>query len=302
MKPIYIVKLKENDMKNLTPSPSAIVPCCSVVDEKAAAQSDAPVISRISSAFKGEFQYELNADGTSYSVVGIDCAQSGAIVVSSVHQGMPVTGIGHRAFLGCHQALSLTIEEGVTGIGEEAFALCDNLTAVHIPKSVTSIGDGAFSGCRSLQQITVDQDNPIYHAEENCLIEKATRALIVGCSMCAIPAKSQVKTIRANAFHNLTHITIPSSVMHIDSHAFDDCTQLTCISADDNATYHAEGNCLIETATKTLVLGCKASVIPCRWQCAPYWRKRFCRLSQSAIHYPAQGDHRHWEGCLSRVS
>ena len=32
--------------------------------------------------------------------------------------------------------------------------------------------------------------------------------------------------------------------------------------ADGNTVYHSAGNCLIETESKTLVLGCKNSVIP----------------------------------------
>lgn len=36
----------------------------------------------------------------------------------------------------------------------------------------------------------------------------------------------------------------------------------TITVAEGNSVYHSEGNCLIETATNTLLLGCKNSVIP----------------------------------------
>ena len=61
----------------------------------------------------------------------------------------------------------------------------------------------------------------------------------------------------------LTSVTIPDSVTNIGGRAFEYCSGLTEISVSSgNTKYHSAGNCLIETTTKTLVLGCKTSVIP----------------------------------------
>ncbi len=61
----------------------------------------------------------------------------------------------------------------------------------------------------------------------------------------------------------LTSITIPNSVTKIGSGAFEGCTALESIAVDsENKTYHSKDNCLIETATNKLVLGCKNSIIP----------------------------------------
>ena len=83
----------------------------------------------------------------------------------------------------------------------------------------------------------------------------------------------------------LTSITIPGSVTSIGDYAFRDCSGLTSIEipdsvtsigygftncsgleeikvAEGNANYHSTGNCLIETASKTLMFGCKTSIIP----------------------------------------
>lgn len=44
---------------------------------------------------------------------------------------------------------------------------------------------------------------------------------------------------------------------------FSACKRLSSITvAEGNTTYHSEGNCLIETAKNSLILGCKTSVIP----------------------------------------
>ena len=61
----------------------------------------------------------------------------------------------------------------------------------------------------------------------------------------------------------LTSLTLPNSVTSIGAFAFSRCTELASISVENgNPKYHATGNCLIETETKTLVRGCKTSVIP----------------------------------------
>ena len=62
---------------------------------------------------------------------------------------------------------------------------------------------------------------------------------------------------------SLTNITIPDSVTSIGSRVFEGCSSLASITVDqNNSVYHSAGNCLIETASKTLLAGCKNSVIP----------------------------------------
>ena len=61
----------------------------------------------------------------------------------------------------------------------------------------------------------------------------------------------------------LTSVTIGSGVTSIVNGAFGFCSKLAEINVDpDNQTYHAQNNCLIETGSKTLVVGCKTSIIP----------------------------------------
>jgi len=61
----------------------------------------------------------------------------------------------------------------------------------------------------------------------------------------------------------LTSITIPNGVTSIEERVFSRCDLLTSINVDaDNTVYHSNDNCLIETATDTLIAGCQTSVIP----------------------------------------
>ena len=123
----------------------------------------------------------------------------------------------------------------VTSIGEGAFDGCSGLTSITIPNSVTSIGSWAFYGCSGLTSITIP--NSVTSIGGNAFL---------GCS-------------------SLTSVTIGSGVKSIGSYAFDGCTGLTTISvASGNRIYDSRNNCnaIIQTATNTLVLGCKNTTIP----------------------------------------
>ena len=75
-----------------------------------------------------------------------------------------------------------------------------------------------------------------------------------------------VTSIADSAFEGsvgLKSITIPKGVIRIDSGAFEGCSELERLTVlSGNKMYHSDGNCLIETATKILVQGCKNSKIP----------------------------------------
>ena len=144
-----------------------------------------------------------------------------------------VTSIGSSAFSGCSGLTSITISDSVTSIGDYAFGYCWCLTSITIPDSVTSIGSSAFRNCSGLTSVTIG---------------------------------NSVTSIGSSAFEGctgLTSITIPDSVTSIGYSAFEVCTGLTSITvADGNSKYHSSGNCIIETSSKILILGCKTSVIP----------------------------------------
>ena len=123
----------------------------------------------------------------------------------------------------------------VTSIGEYAFQACSDLTSVTIPNSVTSIGYWAFYNCSGLVSL-------------------------------AIP--NSVTSIGTGAFYNcsdLIALTIPNSVTSIGGGAFMRCSGLTSIFVEKgNSVYDSRDNCnaIIETATNTLIAGCKNTVIP----------------------------------------
>ena len=121
----------------------------------------------------------------------------------------------------------------------DAFYYCSSLTSITIGSGVTSIGEGAFRGCSSVENITVDSDNSVYHSSGDCLIETASKTLIVGCKNSVIPSEGSVTSIGGYAFYNctsLTSVTIPDSVTSIGEFAFWECTSLASITIPDSVT------------------------------------------------------------------
>ena len=199
--------------------------------------------------------FVLKEDDT-YEVVGIGTCTDLDIVIPATHQGKAVTSIGEDAFYYSSGFLSVTIPNSVTSIGRYAFCASSlasitipnsvtsighlvffgaGLTSIAIPASVTSLGGEGFGGCRSLAEIIVEEGNTVYCSVENCLIEKASGRLILGCKESVIPADGSVTSIGIYAFQDcigLTSLVIPASVTRIDDWAFAGCGLTTVIFAE----------------------------------------------------------------------
>ena len=140
------------------------------------------------------------------------------------------------------------------------------IDTIYLSSEVTEIAEFAFLNYNYLENIIVAQGNAVYHNKDDCLIETASKSLILGCKNSFIPSDGSVISIIQCAFaaaFELTEITIPSSVTSIGYQAFSGCTGLESITVEQgNPVYHGAGNCIIETASKKLVAGCKNSIIP----------------------------------------
>ena len=216
-------------------------------------------------------------------------AFSGCTGLTSITIPDGVTSIGGRAFCGCSGLTSITIPDGVTSIGEEAFSGCTGLTSITIPDSVISIGINIFNECNALESVTMpligkkiedglEVDMRFYDYFGWNVPETLKTVVINGgdtigegifesCSrITSITITDGVTSIGTGAFaycYGLTSITIPDSVTSISDGVFAFCPGIASITVDaDNTVYHSADDCIIETASKTLIAGCKNSVIP----------------------------------------
>ncbi len=129
---------------------------------------------------------------------------------------------------------NIIIPDDVTEIGNRAYevAFC-GIKKVVISPSVKRIGERAFACCERLQEIDIPRGVEIIDKE--------------AFSDC----------------HSLKKVVISETVTFIGSGAFDDCGDIEeIVVAENNPVYRSTGNCLIDIKKKTLIRGCKNSVIP----------------------------------------
>ena len=131
--------------------------------------------------------------------------------------------INDDAFSDNYELTNIVFHETLEYIGSGAFWGC-NMTSVHIPKNVSYISGDAFSW-NDLCEITVHANNSKYHSSNNCIIETATKTLVVGCKTSSIPSDGSVTCIGAFAFSGsqLESLTIPNSIVEIEKFAFSAC-------------------------------------------------------------------------------
>ena len=155
-----------------------------------------------------------------------------------------VTAIDDNAFNNCRNLTgTLTVPEGIVSIGAMAFLAC-GFTTVIMPKSLEvistlSYGYGsAFAYCSSLESISVDAENPTLYSENNAIIKREGKVLVVGCKTTTIP--DDVETIGLSAFQGAGdggNLVIPNSVTSIDGYAFYECNFSGAITFSDSLRY-----------------------------------------------------------------
>ena len=140
-------------------------------------------------------------------------------------------GIASASFESCVSLTKIDIINGITSIGTLAFAGCNNLRIINIGSTVTNIESPIFIGYYRgiLESINVNPDNTRYTSINNCLIDKTTKEIILGCKTSIIPTDESVETIGAYAFafSDLTDIIIPDNIIKINMGAFRDCVTLS---------------------------------------------------------------------------
>ena len=227
--------------------------------------------------------YTLLSDDT-YAVSATDTDISGSITIPSEYNGKAITKIAESAFSNCENITSVKFAEGsrVHTIGSGAFWYCSKLEEIMLPDSVSYIQSNAFSCCDKLAAVNVSANSELdsigSQAFMECynliditnLLARVTRIYketFQGCSKLPnVTLPLDLDEIGDRAFdgcYGFTQIHIPAQVFSIGEGAFRGCINVETITVDENnTTYHSEGNCLIETETDKVILGCENSEIP----------------------------------------
>lgn len=179
-----------------------------------------------------EFEFELNEDGVSYSLIDYNYLSKQAsetAVIPSTYNNLPVTKIHSQAFYACDQIESVVIPEGVWKIGSYAFYHCTNLKNVVIPESVQAIEEYAFEGCDALESINTPQAIDIgFRAFCECA---GLKSIVIGNGNDGIViGASSIGEYAFNECTNLENVTLGKSITYIGGNAFSHCENLSTIS------------------------------------------------------------------------
>ncbi len=165
-----------------------------------------------------------------------------------------VTVIGVGAFQYCETITDVIIGDNVLVVDDWAFADCKNLTSISFGKNVGFISDIAFDNTRLLN-ITVDENNPEYTAEDNVLYffangKKYLQLYAARNTSETFTVSDDVVYISRYAFENcdyLRKVTIGQNVNTIFAYAFVSCKNLVDVEIknadtviDKNAFYGCE--------------------------------------------------------------
>ena len=152
--------------------------------------------------------------------------------------------ISDRAFSGCANIKSVTIEEGIRVIGNSAFDGCPQLATVSFPASIESIKSFAFAHCPELTNVSLPhvqelgnyvfgECSKLQHITLPNDLNQISMGMFSFCtSLTDLSFLSNIITIGENAFDGCTglrSIDLPNSVVQIGRVAFAGCTNVESI-------------------------------------------------------------------------
>ena len=114
---------------------------------------------------------------------------------------------------------TLHIPEGVEELGLDIFR--GKIKRVYLSASLKFIHEGAFRHTLEIEEIEVDESNPRFYMENDCLIDGERKTLLYACGN-TVFIPDGVKRIGRLAFldHRFRKIVIPSSVEEIGEQNF----------------------------------------------------------------------------------
>lgn len=101
-----------------------------------------------------------STDGENVTITG-SRGRDSVIGIPAVIEGLPVTGIGKKAFLSNKSIKEIELPDTIRQIGDWAFACCAKLCKVTLPYKRLELGQGIFRDCFSLAQI-MDASSPAH--------------------------------------------------------------------------------------------------------------------------------------------
>lgn len=140
--------------------------------------------------------------------------------LEQVHLPETLKKMKTRTFYMCYSLQEITLPEGLEEMSNSSFLHCTALRELNVPASVTSIKAPVILGCSGLEKLTVEEGNPVYRSEGNCILTIDGEEVIAGCEASEIPQGT--KRIGEKAFYSttLTQLYLPEGIEEIGQEAF----------------------------------------------------------------------------------
>ncbi len=205
-------------------------------------------------------EYRQTGMDITYEIAGGEITITGATGVNDIRIpaticGVPVTGIGERAFENNATLTSVTIPEGVKNIGYYAFRNCSSLEEVSLPSTLTNVVTAAFEYCTSLKSIEVPAS-----------VESIGTWQFNGCtSLESVILHEGLKSIPYRTFYgcsSLAEINVPNSVTEMGDEAFYGCTALMSIDLPDTVASIGQKSFMFCTGLETARISNGIATIP----------------------------------------
>ena len=169
----------------------------------------------------------------------------------------------------CQNITKIVVPDSVKSIDARAFARCKNLKELYLGSGVSDIGHerNGFKDKRNIVDINasvnieISAANPVFHSDNNCIVETKKKVLVFGTNSGYIPDDGSVSRIGEYAFYycsqledvklpdcikyidknafcycrSISRVSIPESVKEIGASAFDNCSSLTEITIPESA-------------------------------------------------------------------
>ena len=164
-------------------------------------------------------------------------------------------------FVGCESLEAVVLAETLKEIGDHAFEGCTSLRQISIPETLESFGTDVFLKCDSLD-FTVYNGMGYVGSNANPHLILVRR---LDQSKKNVVMHDDTRFLGSYAFYesDIESLYFGKNYEHKGFRSVYGIDTLAKIEvASGNRKYHAAGNCLIETESKTLELGCYTSVIP----------------------------------------
>lgn len=245
------------------------------------------------------FPRSVNGDPVITIAQNSSLTQEQKNMVQSAYVPDSVKTIKESAFEGFEKLETITLEQyesagasakattGLTTIGKNAFKNCSKLNNLVIPNTLTSVNLTAFKGCSNLTHLIVDNVNKNVISAIDLLSGEDYDGNLYEVN---VTIGKNITNIPSNIFNEsggIKSLKIHDKVTAIASGSFHSWGLTRIIVDEGNTRYHSVGNCLIETSSKTLILGCKTSVIPADGSVTVIGDSAFRSSSITTIEIPA---------------